>query len=198
MILNELSPLSSGALPFYNFKNHLRMGTGFAEENLQDPLLEAYLRAAISTIESKLGIAVITRGFAWHLTAWRDRNVQALPIRPVREITEISVTDKAGTSQVIPPEAYVLKQDAFRPEVTSVGGCLPAIPIDGSVVIAFQAGFGDGWDDVPADLAQAILLLATYFYENRMGAPLATGVLPSAVLGLIEPYRSIRLSGDNK
>jgi uncharacterized phiE125 gp8 family phage protein len=195
MILTEISPISSGALPFYNFKNHLRMGTGFAEENLQDPLLEAYLRAAIASIENKLGIAVITRGFSWNLTGWRDNDRQSLPIRPVQAISSVTIADKAGATEAIDSDDYVLVQDGQCPTIKAIRGCLPSVPTDGTVTIEIQAGFGVGWDDVPDDLAQSVLLLASYFYENRMGAPLASGVLPAAVLGLIEPYRSIRLLG---
>tara|TARA_R110002096_G_scaffold139147_6_gene293321 strand:- start:805 stop:1401 length:597 start_codon:yes stop_codon:yes gene_type:complete len=195
MILTEITSIPSGALPFYNFKNHLRMGTGFAEADLQDPLLEAYLRAAIATIEGKLGLAIIERSFSWNLTTWHHGDHQNFPIRPVKAITSVTCLDRFDVPYAVDSGAYVLIQDSLVPAIKAVGGWLPRIPTDGTIEIEFLAGYGANWDDVPADLAQAVLLLASYFYENRIGAPLASGILPVAVSGLIEPYRVVRVSG---
>lgn len=195
MILTEISSISSGALPFYNFKNHLRMGTGFAEDDLQDPLIEAYLRAAISTIENKLGIVLIERQFQLNLTAWRDSQISVFPTRPVQAISSVTLNSGTGVPTLISQENYALRKDSQVPAVLGVGGCLPSIPVGGSVDIVFTAGFGPVWDDLPADLAQAVLLLAAHFYENRIGAPIPGGVLPMAVLALIDGYRPMRISG---
>ena len=51
MILTELSAIAAEDLPVAQLKEHLRLGTGFAESDLQDGLCEAYLRASIATIE---------------------------------------------------------------------------------------------------------------------------------------------------
>ncbi|MFU8765990.1 MAG: head-tail connector protein, partial [Haliea sp.] len=62
----------------------------------------------------------------------------------------------------------------------------------GAAEITFDAGFGPDWADVPADLAQAVFLLATRFYEHRGGTE--AEITPD-VAALIAPYRSIRLFG---
>jgi uncharacterized phiE125 gp8 family phage protein len=195
MILTEITSISSGALPFYSLKNHLRMGTGFTEDDLQDPLLEAYLRAAISAIENKLGLAIIERRFSLNLTAWRDGASQGLPMRPVNAIDNVTTHTRAGESTLEDPSQYRLIKDSQSPSIVATAACLPSISNEGYAEVEFTAGYGAVWDDVPQDLGQATLLLAAWFYENRTGAPFASGVFPAAVLALIEPYRTFRLGG---
>lgn len=195
MILTEITSISSGALPFYGLKNHLRMGTGFSESDLQDPLLEAYLRASISAIENKLGIAILERNFKLNLTAWSDALAQKIPMRPVSEIVSVTTHSENGASRLENTTSYRLVKDSQSPAIAATGSCLPSIPTGGDVDVVFTAGYGPVWDDVPQDLAQAVLILATWFYENRTGAPFASGVFPAAVLALLEPYRAFKIGG---
>lgn len=195
MILTELSSISSAALPFYELKNHLRMGTGFAEDDLQDPLLEAYLRAAISCLESRLGIAILARDFMWQLTAWRDLTVQSLPLRPVSAVVDLTIYDATGAGQTANSDQYRLVQDSQQPQLEATETCLPRIPTGGSAELTLSCGFAADWTDLPPNLAQAVLLLAAHFYEHRSTAPMGETYLPLGVLALIEPYRAIRLGG---
>ena len=55
------------------------------------------------------------------------------------------------------------------------------------------AGFSLDWDGLPADLKQAVLLLASYFYEHRNNASGSEQAMPFGVLSLIERYRTVRL-----
>ena len=48
---------------------------------------------------------------------------------------------------------------------------------------------------MPADLRQAVFLLAAHFYENRAEGAAAAGSLPFGVLVLIEAYRATRIGG---
>ena len=50
MMLVEQTTVPTAALPVAEFKDHLRLGTGFADDGVQDDVLETYLRAAIATI----------------------------------------------------------------------------------------------------------------------------------------------------
>ena len=51
------------------------------------------------------------------------------------------------------------------------------------------------WEDVPADLAQAALMLAAHYHEYRDATALDGGCMPFGVSALIERYRPLRLSG---
>ncbi len=55
MVLEELTSVDLSDLPMDAFKAHLRLGTGFADESVQDEVLESYIRAAMSAIEARIG-----------------------------------------------------------------------------------------------------------------------------------------------
>jgi uncharacterized phiE125 gp8 family phage protein len=61
--------------------------------------------------------------------------------------------------------------------------------------IAFSAGYGDGADNVPAPLRQAIMLLVAHWFERP--EPVVLGAtaqeVPATVAGLLLPYRRVRL-----
>lgn len=194
MMLVEQTTVPGAALPVAEFKDHLRLGTGFADHGVQDEVLEAYLRAALSAIEARTGKALIARGFQWTLTAWRDLAAQTLPVAPVSAITSLTITDRHGGEEVVDPGRYLLEKDLHRPRLVASGFTLPVIPVNGSAVIAFEAGFGPAWGDVPADLGHAVFLLAARFYEDR-GTGAGEGRLPVAVDGIVARYRPVRLFG---
>ncbi|MCC2098549.1 MAG: head-tail connector protein, partial [Hyphomicrobiales bacterium] len=63
------------------------------------------------------------------------------------------------------------------------------------IEIDVQAGFGPAAADVPRPLHQAVLLLVTWWYENR-GDAIAAGerAIPSQIASLIAPWRKVRLA----
>jgi len=195
MVLVELSTVPSAALPVSDFGDHLRLGTGFANDGSQDAVLESYLRAALAAIEARIGKALFQKTYSWQLTAWRECASQGLPIAPVVSITSVKTTDLVGAMTTHDPNAYYLQKDSQRPRLKAVGSALPAIPSDGVVDIEFEAGFGPAWSDIPVDLAQAVFLLAAHYYENRLGQGDRGAVMPFGVMALIETYRTVRVLG---
>ena len=198
MMLVEQTTVPGAVLPVAQFKDHLRLGTGFADDGVQDQVLESFLRAAMAAIEARTGKILLTRSFTWSLTAWRDLATQALPVAPVSQIASLSIKDRLGGTEVIATSRYALEADMHRPRLVSTGICLPAIPVGGQVVIEFEAGFGPAWTDIPADLAQEVMMLAATYYEQRSdsaSAAVGQANLPSAVNALIQKYRIVRLFG---
>ncbi|WP_422027672.1 head-tail connector protein [Roseovarius sp.] len=193
MILIEDSPVALAALPVEKFKAHLRLGTGFSDGDLQDAVLEGFLRAAIGAIEARTGKALIERAFTWTLSAWRDQSGQAMPIAPVTGVTGVVMRDSGGVESVVDAGLYRLEESAVRPVLRPVGALLPGIPAGGSVVISFTAGMAEEWGGLPADLGQAVLLLAAHYHEYRHETALGGGCMPFGVTSLIERYRSMRL-----
>ncbi|MCX8227300.1 MAG: head-tail connector protein, partial [Sulfitobacter sp.] len=55
------------------------------------------------------------------------------------------------------------------------------------------AGYGATWGQVPADLQQAVFLLAGHYYEFRHETNLSDGCMPFGVSSLIERYKPMRL-----
>ncbi len=194
MILTEVAQVPDSALPLEAFKAHLRLGTGFGEDSLQDSVLNGFLRAAISAIEARTSKALLRRAFEWKLPRWRDPAAATLPVAPVVAISSVVMEGGDGSETPVDPVLYYLEQDAHHPKLRPVHGAMPMIANGGAAKITFEAGFGATWGDLPADLAQAVLMLAAHYYEYREDTGLHGGCMPFGVTSLIERYRATRLS----
>lgn len=194
MMLIEQTTVPGEALPLLRFKEHLRLGTGFADDGSEDVLLEALLRAAMSAIEGRTGKVLLARAYTWVLSGWRNAACQGLPVAPVTAVTALRLIDREGVSTLVDPDNYRLQPDTHTPCLAGQGGYLPSIPSGGNAEIDFEAGFGAGWEAVPDDLAHAVFLLAAHFYEHRQEAALGEGSMPFGVLALVERWRRLRLS----
>lgn len=181
-------------MPVQALKDHLRLGSGFNDDGMQDGLIEGYLRAAMAAIEGRIGKVLIGRRFKLTLQDWRGLSEQPLPVAPVGAVVSVTLFDRAG-SLVLAADRYRLVPDMQRPKLVAVGVLLPLIAEDGRAEVVFDAGFGAAWAAVPADLAQAVLLLAAEFYENRHDLGLRVAGLPTVVHVLIERWRTVRVLG---
>jgi uncharacterized phiE125 gp8 family phage protein len=193
MYLIEESQIPDAALPVARLRDHLRLGSGFVEDGLQDGLLSGFLRAAIAAVEARTGKALLVRDFLLSLHRWRDVTGQVLPIAPVQTVTQITLVDAFGAGSVISADRYMLVADGEAPRLAPVGACLPSIPEHGSVELRFEAGMAAVFGDLPADMAQAVMLLAAHYYEYRDETALGQGCMPFGVTSLIARYRPVRL-----
>ena len=198
MMLTEETPVPTAALPVEEFKDHLRLGSGFADGALQDGLIESHLRTAMAVIEGRIGKMLYRRRFQWVLDCWREGVEQALPVSPVTGIVSLTLVDAVGGEVVVPETAYRLIPDLHRSRVVGKGTALPAIPSHGLARVVFDAGFGPGWTDVPVDLRQAVLLLASEYYEHRHDDAAQSAGLPFGVVTLIERWRTVRILGGGR
>ena len=195
MILTEVSAPPAAAVPVRAFAEHLRLGSGFADDGSEDAVLELYLRAAMAAIEARLGRALLARGFSWTVTRWREDASQGLPVGPVRSVESVTLIDADGVETAVSPDAWSVLRDSQRPRLVGrFGRNLPKIPRGGQAEIRFTAGYGEGWDAVPAELRQAVFLLAAHYYESRREGT-GGASLPFGVLVLIEAYRATRIGG---
>ncbi len=97
-----------------------------------------------------------------------------------------------GSLRDIAPDRWRLIEDAMRPVIRPRSGLLPQVPEGGRVIIRFDAGFAETWAGVPADLGQAVLMLAARYYEDRSDDS-ARHALPMGVSALIERWRAVRV-----
>ncbi len=195
MMLTEMTTVPGAALPVQGFKDHLRLGSGFTDDGMQDGLIEAYLRAAIAAIEGRIGKVLMARRFKLVLEDWRGPGEQPLPVAPVTGIVSVTVVDAAEAALVIEAARYRLVPDLHRPKLAALGVLLPVVPMDGRAEVVFDAGFGATWAEVPVDLAQAVLLLAAEYYEVRQAGDSGQAGLPFVVQALIERWRTVRILG---
>ena len=114
----------------------------------------------------------------------------------LRSVASITLVEPDGSETVVDPEAWSVLRDAQRPRLVGrFGRSLPRIPRAGHAEVRFNAGFGEAWEAVPADLRQAVFLLAAHFYESRSEGNAVAGSMPFGVLVLIEAYRATRIGG---
>ena len=181
----EIAPVPTSALPVAALRDHLRLGTGFADDGLLDPLIEAALRGALARIEAHCGRAVLGRSFAWQLPGWQLPAM--LPLAGITRIEAVELIDAQGAAQAVDADRWVLIPDTTFPELA---GSLPPVPRGGYVRVTFEAGFDD-WEAVPADLRQAALRLAGCFYEDRGD----DRRVPGDVAAMLTPWRRMRIGG---
>ena len=158
MILREQTQVPDAALPVLEFRDHLQLGSGFADDGSQDAVLITCLRAALAAVEGDTGKAVYERTFSYTVSAWRDVACQTLPVAPVNAVLSVTIRDLLGSSQVVDPGQYYLAADYYTPTLRAKGWALPVIKDGGTAEIVFEAGFGPDWADVPSDMAQAVLV----------------------------------------
>ena len=195
MMLVEQTQVPSANWPVAEFRDHLRLGTGFADDGAQDALLERLLKAASAVIERRTGKALLRRSFLWTLASWRGVEREDLPIAPVNAIAALRIIDLDGTVNLIPAESYRLEPDLHRPAVVARSFALPLVPVAGRIEVDFDAGFGATWAEIPADLGQAVFLLAAHYHENRQEAADPGKSMPHGVEALVAPFRPVRLFG---
>lgn len=199
MRITELAPVPVADLPLAELADQLRLGRGFADGALQEALLASHLQAALAAIETRIGKILIARPFELELAYWRDPAQVPLPLAPVSEISAVSVQGESGPVVELAASRWRLEPDPQRPRLVARGRLsLPAVPEGGRAVLRLVAGFGP-WGAVPADLRQAVLLLAAQFYEFRHeGAAAPAAALPFGVAALIEPWRAVRVLGGGR
>ena len=193
MMLVEEGQVPEAALPVDALKAHLRLGTGFDEESVQDGVLGSFLRAAMAAVEARTSKALITRGFVLTLNDPRDACSLALPLAPVDSVTAVTLVDAYGVASTIDPALYRLQKDLQTPRLLPRGSVLTRPPVNGVVEVRFRAGYGAAFTDLPGDLAQAVMLLAAHYYEYRDETSLGEGCMPFGVASLVARYRPLRL-----
>jgi len=192
MRLTETTGVPDAALPVQAMKDHLRLGSGFADDGMQDALIRGYLRAALAAVEARIGKALILRDFMLALNRWRDGAAQPLPVAPVAAVVSVTVVDEDGVPVAVPSARWRLEGDLHRPKLMARGVLLPEVPEGGRAEVVFEAGFG-AWEAVPADLRQAVMMLAAQYHELRHEAGVAA--MPFGVMALIERWRTVRVLG---
>ena len=197
MMLIEQTQVPDADLPVAEFRDHLQLGSGFADDGLQDAVLIAQLRAAMAAVEGETGKVLLAKTFQYVVTAWREPNKQGLPVAPVGVVQSLTITDLNETATVIDAGGYRLRGDDHCPCILSASWALPTIPVGGTAEIIFEAGFAD-WAGVPADLRQAVLMLAAHFYENRSATVDRAVALPLAVATLLKRHKPVRLFGGGR
>lgn len=192
-MLIEETNVPDAALPVEAFKAHVRMGTGFAEDSLQDAVIAGFLRAALAAIETRTGKALFEREFVQTEATLRNATALVLGTAPVTVIGDVHLVARNGEERDVVSSTYWLERDGNSPRLRASAATLPCPEEGGELRVRFLAGYGPDWDDIPADMRQAVLMLAAHYYEYRHDTALAGGCMPFGVTSLIERFRTMRL-----
>lgn len=197
MTLTRLAPPAVPPATTADLAAHLRLVDGFlgADPAAEEPQLARCLAAATQAVERAIAGALIRQTWVWTRRAWPCAGPIALPLAPVSAILSVARLGSDGAPDVLPSDAYVLDQAGARPALRWRTPPSPASG-PGGVSITFEAGYGPAPSDVPADLAQAVLLLAAHYFERRFAADLDLAPIPHGVATLLDPHRPIRLGAD--
>ena len=192
MFLTEADGSPAPVMPVTEAVEHLRLGHGFADDGSEDALVERYLRSAMAAVERRIGQALIRRRFAVSVSRWDRTGRLAMPLGPVEAIVSAELDTGAGPS-ALSIEGWTVEPCAQRPRLSRNGGALAPIPRGGRVRIVFEAGLAADWPGVPADLREAVLLLAAEFYERRGTEHVAAAGFPGPVASLLAPHMALRV-----
>ena len=193
MLLTETMPAALEPVPLREMTAHLRLASGFSDDGSEDALLELYLRNATAVIERRTAKALIARSYLLQVVCWNRFGHLRLPIGPVSAIDAFELI-RPGATITLAPEEWVLEPGIGQQRVTGPGGnSLRPLPHGAIANLTMTAGFGPTWNDVPDDLRQAVLFLATHYYENRAGDLEVDGGLPHGVGAIVARYQPVRL-----
>lgn len=131
---------------------------------------------AAAELESHCELALLRQQISFSAEA--DGNPVSLPIGPLLEASAITVNGS--------PAAVTITSSGRYPVIV-----LPD-EVTGTVVISYQAGYGDTVDDIPADLQLAILDHASRLYDMR-GSDDGNQGLSVAAARIAARHRQVKL-----
>ena len=167
-------------------KKHLRV---FHDDD--DSEIEAFIFAATAMIEGPNGIGIALSNQPGRLSLEYFPCEIVVPLGPVSSLISVSYKDANGDNQSVSGLRYDLDaqplkiwpaRDTSWPEIY----CEP-----GAVKVTFECGY----EELPADLRAAVLLLVGHLYENREAvADNKLAELPMGVATILERYRVGRVA----
>lgn len=205
MSLRLVTPPADLVVSLAEAKAHLRV-----QHADEDATITGYVAGAIGWLDGAtgwLGRALGVQTFdllldrfpgqawaaEWRNGAFRDHrhdNRIVIPLPPLRSVDSIKYLDADGATVTLDPGLYrvVDKGEQSSHVVPAPGACWPSASCtEDAVTVRFTAGY----DEIPAAIRNAILLLVGHFNEDREAVNVGNIVntMPFAVDALLSPYR---------
>lgn len=151
-------------------KGHLCLTDDFTES---DATITDYGDGVTSYLDGNAGVlgrGLITQTYTMIIDFFSSRI--SIPLPPLQTVDEIRYLDTAGVQQILDPSIYrvvyagavnrrALITLANNKSWPSIDNVIAAIEID------FTCGYGDSWNDIPANTRQLALMLLASQYETR-------------------------------
>lgn len=142
-------------------KAHLRV-----DSDHEDGLILDLIKVARQELERQTALCLIDQNWRLFLDHWPICGSIELPLRPVKEVTEIRVFDHEGNATLLDNSAYVLDAYGQVPKLHMQKTAIPTQKHNG-IEIDIVCGFGSAGNDVPDILKRAILVLVAHWFEFR-------------------------------
>ena len=164
MSLQLISPPSAEPVTLADAKLHLKVDT-----TDDDALITRLIAAARARAEWHTGRALVTQSWILWRDCWSD--CVEIPLPPLQAVTAVTTFARDGTPDVLDPDLYTV--DAASQPARIAFNCIAPIALRAinAVAIAFDAGYGDTADDVPAPVREAILEIVAELYIHRGDGP---------------------------
>lgn len=154
----------------------------------EDDLITGLIHAATAMIENYIGRSLMEQ--TWRYTPRRLADRVELPRGPVRSISSFGVVGSDGVSGAVSSGLYVEDFDADPPALVRKSG--ETWPEVGSDANAVTIEYVAGYDPLPGDIRQALLMLVASWYSNR--ETLLTGSqaaeMPMGTMALLQNHRA--------
>ena len=181
--LTLITPPSIEPLSLADVQNYLRIDT--TNDTLEDAYVTSLIVSAREYCENFQNRAYITQTWELALPGFPDyarESVIEIPKGKLQTITNITYKDTTGAVTTLTPDTdyNVSNRGILGRLCPPFGKVFPLAilyPLD-PVVIRFKCGYGDGPEDVPARVKQAMLLLISHWHENRVVVNDLRGVNP--------------------
>lgn len=202
MALIQISKPQAEPVGLEEMKAHLRI-----DYDKEDALIEQYITAARTRLERLTGRCFVEQ--EWELQSDSFESAIEIPKPPTVGLVSVTYISSAGPEVTVDPADYALVQGGeFQPATLIWNTAFPtSLATRGDAArIRFKAGWPaetggaepDYAANVPGDIKQAILNLATHYAENREAVALTPvrqelQVMPMLVAEQIAPYILMRL-----
>jgi uncharacterized phiE125 gp8 family phage protein len=170
-------------------KAHLRV-----DHADDDVFIGNLITAARRQIEARTSLCIINQGWSVFYDRWPMDDSLTIPLDPLTSVNEIVIYGDSDTPAVLDPAHYFVDRAAWPARVVLRHGRSAPQPgrVANGIEIKVTAGFGATPASVPQELKQAILLTVAAWFANRGDEQGAS--LPLMAMGLIRPYRRVRLT----
>lgn len=183
MALKKITPPAIEPVSLAEAKSHLRVdGTD------EDDLITGWITTAREYAEGYQNRTYITQTWELWLDCWPRGDYIRIPRPPLQVVASVKYYGTDGTEYTMDPGDYIVDAVSEPGRVAlGYGKTWPATtlrPVNG-IVARYTAGYGDGAEDVPKMVKQAILLMVGHWYRNREAAGKVEGEIAFAVHALL-------------
>ncbi|MEM7298232.1 MAG: hypothetical protein AAF391_08205 [Bacteroidota bacterium] len=149
----------------------LRAALKITDSSFDSTTIDRLVPAATRVVEDDLDRSLITRTITGKLDRWPSGGIIYLPKPPFVSITSLSYIDTDGDPVTLTENThYEFKNSGDSGRlVVAPGTSWPSVKSDKKevITIVYTAGYGAA-SDVPADIKQAIIALASKMYNPAM------------------------------